>query len=497
LAWTSGRLPKVRIQALDVHVDGCEHCQALIAEALRASGDADDPRPREETFADNELVAGRYRVVRFLARGGMGEVYEVYDLWLKDTVALKTLLASIADDASALARLKAEVLLARRISHPNVCRVYDLGFHDKRSTIPGMAGERVAFLTMEFLPGETLRTRLRRTGRFTLQEARPIAAQMMAGMADAHSAGIIHRDFKSDNVMLVEEEGSNELRVVVTDFGLARSSLLMFAQPLTSSSHRALGTLDYMAPEQLEGKPATQQSDIYALGVVLFEMLTGKLPFEGDSLVARALRRVQSEPPRPSSMASDIDDNWDRVILKCLARDPAERFDRVSDIGALLEASTTPSPRSRRKRWLVALTGVAFALLAILVLASQRGSKGESIPSAGTPPLTAPSGPRRAPASPDLPASVTRTFDSSTLRGASGTTSATATPAGGSREPRERLGERSPAMSNSTSTATSRTSAVQPAAPKSGASGPRGSQAKSSARFPRVVLDANPYRDGG
>jgi hypothetical protein len=138
LAWVAGHLTNERIGVLDRHVDGCDHCQTLLGEALRNSREGLEPRgPKGGTFSEGELVAERYRVVRFLARGGMGEVYEVEDQWLRQNVAMKTLLASIADDDSALARLKAEVLLARRISHPNVCRVFDLGFGEKRFAGPG------------------------------------------------------------------------------------------------------------------------------------------------------------------------------------------------------------------------------------------------------------------------------------------------------------------------------------------------------------------------
>lgn len=348
LAWADGRLPDERVHDLDSHVDSCDHCQSLLAEALRDSFDGHElPRPgpasKGTTFRGGELLAGRYRVVRFVARGGMGEVYEVEDQWLQQTVALKTLLASIADDASALARLKAEVLLARRIAHPNVCRVFDLGFAEKPSAREGSARERIAFLTMEFLRGETLKAHLRRVGPLSVATALPLAEQLLAGLAHAHAVGIIHRDFKSDNVMLVADPETGELTAEVTDFGLARS-LLFGVESITSSGNHALGTLDYMAPEQVQGRPATRQGDIYSFGIVAFEMLTGRLPFDAESPVARAFRRAQAPAPRVSDLVDGVPPNWERVIARCLEREPNARFADISEILPLL---AKPAPRAK------------------------------------------------------------------------------------------------------------------------------------------------------
>jgi serine/threonine protein kinase len=292
----------------------------------------------------------------------MGEVYEVEDQWLRQNVAMKTLLASIADDDSALARLKAEVLLARRISHPNVCRVFDLGFGEKRFAGPGAAAERVAFLTMELLRGETLKARVRRAGRLGLDEARPLVAQMIAGLARAHAAGIVHRDFKSDNVMLVADGEQGESRLVVSDFGLARS-LVVAPESLTSRGHHALGTLDYMAPEQLEGKSATRQSDVYAFGVVLFEMLTGELPFRGSSPLARALLRVKSEAPRVSQLVPGFDPVWENLIARCLERDSGERCEDLNELLPLVEpaAATRRRVTSSVRIWLAVALAVGLA----------------------------------------------------------------------------------------------------------------------------------------
>jgi serine/threonine protein kinase len=347
LAWVAGRLSREQLRTVDEHLDGCDRCQRLMGEALRASARLVPSRARERAFREGDIVALRYRVLRFLASGGMGEVYEVHDTWLNDTIALKSLIGPIADDSSAIARLKAEVLLSRRVSHANVCRVYDLGFHEDPTKTSGH-GTHVAFLTMELLRGETLRARLKREGRLDTTSLGAILVQLASGMAHAHSAGIVHRDFKSDNVMLVTDDQLEQPRAVIMDFGLARSALLQLSEPLTSSGHGLVGTLDYMAPEQVEGKAASRQADIYALGVVMFEALTGRLPFDGESAIARALARVRSEPPRPSSIVEGIDARWETAILGCMARDPVDRFQEVGQLlDSLADLIPTKSTRTQ------------------------------------------------------------------------------------------------------------------------------------------------------
>jgi serine/threonine protein kinase len=361
LAWVGGELPAERAHELEAHLDVCDECLALVGEALRDSPSGERVARRDETFQPNEVLADRYHVIRFLARGGMGEVYEVHDSWLKHAVALKTLVASISDDPRALARLKAEVLVARRVSHPNVCRIFDLGFHDRRSNPSSSGSERVAFLTMELLHGETLKARVERTGPLTTTEARPLVLQLLAGLGHAHAMGVVHRDFKSDNVMLVESDGGT--RIVITDFGLARDVLRDTAHaPLTSSTHGAMGTLDYMAPEQLAGSPATRESDVYALGVVLFEMVTGRLPFSGGSPLARAMARAKTAAPQASKFAPHVGREWEALIRRCMELRPQDRFVRVEDIALHLEDA------SQRRRGLPLRGPFGALLLAISAL---------------------------------------------------------------------------------------------------------------------------------
>ena len=281
--------------------------------------------PGGASFTAGCHVGGRYEIVRFIAAGGMGEVYEAVDQVLGTRVALKAVRAAHAGSAPAVDRLKREIALARKVTHPNICRVHDVGEHAGR-----------AFLTMELLGGETLADRLKR-GVLDESEIERIAPQLVAALGALHAAGVVHRDFKSSNIVLDGE------RVVVTDFGLARSTEGSADARLTVDA-ALLGTPAYMAPEQVEGREATPVSDIYALGVVLYEMTTGALPFAEDTPLATATARLTKDPPVP-----DVAARWKASILRCLERAPEDRPRRVEDVlGA-----------RRRRRWWIAAAAVA------------------------------------------------------------------------------------------------------------------------------------------
>lgn len=245
----------------------------------------------------------------------MGEVYEVEDLELRTTVALKTLLPDIASDARNIARFKQEIHLSRKVSHPNVCRIFDLSRHpiDSSSSAP------IYFLTMEFLPGETLEASLRREGPVSPSEALRLLERMASALDAAHNAGIIHRDFKPANVMLVP--GNGAARPVVTDFGLARSNAPVDTQALTQSlltqQGHVVGTRGYIAPELMIGRPATVSSDVYALGVTAYRMIAGKVPEEGDLVLP------------------GVDGKWIQAIRRALSQDPSRRF---TSAGQFVEA---------------------------------------------------------------------------------------------------------------------------------------------------------------
>ena len=265
----------------------------------------------EGRFPPGTLLAQRYRVVSLLGRGGMGEVYRANDLLLGQTVALKFLPAQWTSHEATLARFRNEVRIARQISHPNVCRVYDIG-----------EAEGSTYLSMEYVDGEDLASLLRRIGRLPQDKALEIARQLCAGLAAAHDKGVVHRDLKPGNIML---DGQGQLRI--TDFGLA--GVAGEVKDIRS------GTRGYMAPEQQSGQEVTARSDIYALGVVLHEVFTGKRP-SADS----------SHP--------DLAPEVDRVIRRCLAEDPAKRpasalqvaaaLPGGDPLAAALAAGETPSP---------------------------------------------------------------------------------------------------------------------------------------------------------
>jgi serine/threonine protein kinase len=349
-----------RCAEIDAHVDGCSDCRLLLAGAAAPS---DDPRPRAAgpiTFAVGHVIAGRYTVTRWLASGGMGEVYEVHDTYLKEQVALKVVAAAIADDENALLRLEAEVRSARRVTHESVCRVYDLGFH-------AHSAERIAFFTMELLRGCTLRQRIAAAGPMDVETALPLIEQIVAALGHAHTAGIVHRDMKSDNVMLVPAAGGGSgERAVVMDFGLARQ-LLSDAQPLTPDGRAVFGTPDYMSPEQVLGKKATPRSDIYSLGVVIYEMLTGHLPFEGKSPLTRALLRVNQKAPPLGKLLPGVSPIVERCVARCLETKPENRF---ADVNAVLQTLRGDTRGRRARRTVRKSIGLAIgATVGVSVLA--------------------------------------------------------------------------------------------------------------------------------
>ena len=326
----------------------------------------DETRPKPRLHA-GELLSDRYRIVGLIGRGGMGEVYESVDIELGARVALKLIRPEIAAGAEVLDRFKREVYLARQVTHPNVCRIFDLEYHI------GPAG-RTAFLTMELLAGETLAHRLARTAAMTTDEALPLIKQMVLGLTAAHEAGIIHRDFKSANVMLVPEaaiDGTDPAdHVKIMDFGLARVvSGGDGAQTTLSAASLAVGTPAYMAPEQVQGGDITTATDIYALGIVMYEMVTGKLPFDGDSPWIVATKRLLEAAPSPRSQIGNLDPTWETVILRCLERNPADRFQNAGGVYSALCGQPIPQLKSsiaktgkRRRRQASALVTAVLLL---------------------------------------------------------------------------------------------------------------------------------------
>ena len=318
---------------------------------------------RAPLLAEGQVLAGRFRIVARLGEGSIGEVYEAADLELEEQVAIKLVRPEIARNPEVLHRFRREIQLARRVTHPSVCRTFDLFHHQSEGDA------RLDFITMELLRGETLEARLQREGRLTPAEALPLAAQIAEGLQAAHQAGVVHRDFKSGNVMLAP--GPDGLRAVVTDFGLAWSSSVSASVTQTGT---LIGSPAYMAPEQVRGEAVTPATDIYALGIVLYEMVTRSLPFSADTALGTAIKRLREPPTLPSRHAPELDPLWEEVILRCLESDPAERFATPVEVARALKASRrvrasgTDVPRRRRRsRWPLA-AGVAV-MVAGLVLA--------------------------------------------------------------------------------------------------------------------------------
>lgn len=362
LAFASGELDDEQRRQAERHLDRCEECQALLNEAVRAMDVARTARLDDHgevswstSFRPGAVVGQRYVIRRFIARGGMGEVYEAFDQELQERVALKTVTATASDDPSAVRRLKAEVQLARRVSHPNVCRIYDFGSHRGPSSPP------ISFLTMEFVEGDTLGEHLRRHGPLTPDEALPIARALLAGLAAAHAAGVLHRDFKSDNVVL--RRSADGIEPLILDFGLARA-----LDHMGQSSHSGrglVGTLAYMAPEQLEGHPSTTASDVYSFGLVWFEMLTGELPFQARSSPAMTtLERLTKPVPPPSSRHPRVPKELDAVVLACLRRSARERLPTAPAVLARLQALDSAAAPKRPYATVLLSTGLGLVTVA-------------------------------------------------------------------------------------------------------------------------------------
>jgi serine/threonine protein kinase len=291
--------------------------------------------PFDQRLADGEIVAGRYKIVRLIGAGAVGEVYEAQDETVGEAVALKTLRASSADDNVSIERFRREIQTARKVTHGNVCRTFDVGRHEPAGRAP------LTFLTMELLRGQTLAEALATRGRYRVDEAAPLIAQMAAGLGAAHAAGVVHRDFKPGNLMLVPDEGG-ATRVVITDFGLARRySLDEISITVTGE---AVGTPLYMAPEQVVTgqEPITAATDIYALGIVMYEMVTGELPFKGSSITVMAIKRFKEAAPAPRLIVPDLDARWNAAILRCLEKAPARRFASTAALMAALTAEGPP-----------------------------------------------------------------------------------------------------------------------------------------------------------
>jgi serine/threonine protein kinase/tetratricopeptide (TPR) repeat protein len=258
------------------------------------------------------ILGERYEVIEELGKGGMGKVYRVYDKKLEEEVALKLLDAEIYEDKKTLKRFRNEIKLARRIGHKNVCKLYDLNEE-----------EGLPFITMEYVSGEDLKSFIKRSRQLTLGTSVTIAKQVCEGLAEAHRLGIVHRDLKPSNIMI-----DNEGNAKIMDFGIARS---LSGKSITRTGVM-VGTPDYMSPEQVEGKAIDERSDIYSLGVILYEIATGKVPFEGDTPITVGVKHKTERPREPKTFNPQIPDSLNRVILKCMAKNKEKRYQSADEL---------------------------------------------------------------------------------------------------------------------------------------------------------------------
>ena len=293
----------------------------------------------------------RYRIESLLGRGGMGAVYKAYDKDLNRIVALKLVRPELTADASSMQRFKQELLLASKISHKNILRIHDLG-----------DVEGVKFISMAYVEGEDLHHVLGREGRLPLARLLNITKQLCAALDAAHTEGVVHRDLKPQNVLI---DGSDN--AYVSDFGLAKS--LEESAAIMTRTGEVLGTPRYMSPEQVEGKPCDHRSDIYSLGLILYEMATGDMPFKGDSAFQVMYQRVTQNPKSPKEVNPDLPEYMVRIILRCLERDTSLRYQQARDVMHDLEREVAPTPSRSVQISLPVLTRTGWKLAAGAVLA--------------------------------------------------------------------------------------------------------------------------------
>jgi serine/threonine protein kinase/tetratricopeptide (TPR) repeat protein len=307
-------------------------CQACATPLTGASGPGvlatETMETAREELTMGSTFAGRYQIVEELGHGGMGRVYRALDTKLREEVALKLIRPEIAVDRKTVERFQNELKLARKISHRNVGRMYEI-----------MEDRGAHFITMEYVPGEDLRSFIRRSGQLTVGKTISVAKQVCEGLAEAHGQGIIHRDLKPSNI-IIDREGNAK----IMDFGIARS----LAAKSATGAGVMIGTPEYMSPEQVEGKEVDPRADLYSLGIIIYEMLTGRVPFEGETPFTIGVKQKSERPKSPRDWNAGIPDDLNKLILKCLEKDKAARPQSAADVRAALEKIEQTLPTTER-----------------------------------------------------------------------------------------------------------------------------------------------------
>ena len=366
--------------------NNCPKCNTDNPDTVKFCGECGTPLPAldgvevtetletpKEELTRGTTFAGRYEIIEELGKGGMGRVYRVEDKKLEQEVALKLIKPEIAKDKKTIERFRNELKLARNIRHKNVCGMFDLG-----------ESEGAHFITMEYIRGEDLKSFIRRSGIISVGKSTSIANQICDGLEEAHRLRVVHRDLKPQNIM-IDKEGN----VRIMDFGIARS---LRAKGITGAGVM-IGTPEYMSPEQVDGKEADQRADIYSVGVILYEMVTGKVPFEGDTPFSIGVRQKSEVPRPPKEVNTQIPEDLNQVILTCLEKDKEKRYQNVGDLRSDLDRLEQGLPTTDRviskkpqtseeitvtfkKRWaVVAVPAVVIVAVFLAIISLKNGNE--------------------------------------------------------------------------------------------------------------------------
>lgn len=328
-----------------------------------------------EDFSTGSVFAGRYRIIEKLGKGGMGKVYRVLDSKLNEEIALKLIKSDISSDKKTIERFKNELKLARKIRQKNVGSMYEL-----------LEEKGVHYITMEYIPGQDLKGLIRQTGELTIGKALSITKQICEGLSEAHRLGVVHRDLKPNNIMI--DRGGNAR---IMDFGIARA---VRVKSITGSGVM-IGTPEYMSPEQVEGKEVDQRADIYSLGIILYEMLTAKIPFEGETPFTVGVKQKSEIPQNPKHFNTQIPDELSSVIMRCLEKDKSKRFQNAEELRSeltliektiLTEEKPVPTKKrsettkiSRKQFPLLGIAGFVLVILIAVVMLSVMKGRGKGI----------------------------------------------------------------------------------------------------------------------